>query len=240
MAGAGLTYAVDYFRGLRQEMGAVGMLLDLAGYLLDERRRAELATVPLLRKLADDVRADHRALLAHDAKYGAHTMSGVFSRDVVQKIGLQMMVAIRTMRFFRDAGVLTGAKVVSRLIRHAYGSDVQWDAVFEPGVIIYHGFGIAMAAHAHVAEGCVLAHGVTIGHGNDPETGAAGTPRLERNVHVGPGATLVGPITIGEGTKIQAGALVTCSVPPRSLVVAPLPEVRPRATRIPGPSARAS
>jgi serine O-acetyltransferase len=88
-----------------------------------------------------------------------------------------------------------------------------------------------MAAGAHVSAGCVLAHGVTIGVGNDPETGAAGAPRLERDVHVGPGATLVGPITIGEGTKIQAGALVTGSVPPRSLVVAPQPQVRPRGGR---------
>jgi serine O-acetyltransferase len=55
-----------------------------------------------------------------------------------------------------------------------------------------------------------------------------GAPRLERNVHVGPGATILGPIVVGEGTKIQAGALLTTSVPARSLVLAPRSEIRGR------------
>ena len=51
------------------------------------------------------------------------------------------------------------------------------------------------------------------------------------NVHVGVGATLVGPIVIGESSKVMAGCFVRTSVPPRSLVEAPAPIVRPRGGR---------
>jgi serine O-acetyltransferase len=118
--------------------------------------------------------------------------------------------------------------VVSRLIRHLYGSDIHWEAELAPGIVLVHGFGLAISKAARVAEGCILFQGVTLGLGRDGASGATGAPTLEPNVHVGVGATLVGPITIGRDTKIMAGCTVTQSVPPRSLVEAPLPAVRAR------------
>jgi serine acetyltransferase len=175
------------------------------------------------------VRADHETMRGYEQRYGHHEGAvGSLARDTVTKIGLQMMVAIRWMRFLRDTRIPLGAKVMSRTIRHLYGSDVHWDAEFEPGVMLVHGMGLAISHAAHVGSGCILFHHVTLGMGTHPITRQSGAPRLEANVHVGPGATLIGPITIGEGSKIQAGALVAESVPPRSVVMAPAAVIRSR------------
>ena len=99
---------------------------------------------------------------------------------------------------------------------------------FAPGIVLVHGFGLAISKAARVSEGCILFHGVTLGMGRDGKTGATGAPLLERDVHVGVGATLVGPITIGRESKIMAGCTVTQSVPARSLVEAPAVAVRAR------------
>ena len=42
-------------------------------------------------------------------------------------------------------------------------------------------------------------------------------------------ATLYGPIVVGEGTKIMAGCVLSRSVPARSIVEAPVPQVGARA-----------
>jgi serine O-acetyltransferase len=148
--------------------------------------------------------------------------------DAVRKIGFQLMIAYRVMRFFRSAGLPLAAQFMSRAIRHAFASDVHWDAEIEPGVVIVHGFGLAISYAAHVRSGCILFQNVTLGYGLDPETKQGGGPTLEKNVHVGIGATLFGPITVGEGTKIMAGCVLNRSVPPRSIVEAPVPHVAAR------------
>jgi len=80
-----------------------------------------------------------------------------------------------------------------------------------------------------VRAGCILFQNVTLGFGNDPDTKQPGAPLLERNVHVGIGATLYGPIVVGEATKIMAGCVLSRSVPARSIVEAPVPQVGSRA-----------
>ncbi len=88
------------------------------------------------------------------------------------------------------------------------------------GLCINHG--------VRVEPGAILFQNVTLGEGIDPETRRVGAPHLEADVHVGPGATLVGPITVGSRSKIMAGCVVMRSVPERSLVEAPVPNVRRR------------
>ncbi len=242
--GTGVTFGIDYYRGLCAEMGGRAMIQDLRRHLREApaspdpaRADPDPAAAPrpgALARMRAEIRADYEMNRATDAKYGKQTMRGRLLGDSIQKIGLQMMIAIRTMRYFRNAGVSIAAKIASRSIRHLYGSDIHWDAEFEPGVVISHGMGIAITGGAYISTGCILAHGVTIGMGIDPDTRAVGAPRLERNVHVGPGATILGPIVIGEGSKIQAGALVMTSVPPRSMVLAPRSEIRSRDREAPG------
>jgi serine O-acetyltransferase len=174
------------------------------------------------------VRADHEHLLATREKYEERSRTGGLLSDGLAAIGFQMMAAYRAMRFFEEAGVPLAPKVASRLIRHLYGSDIHWEARFEPGVMIVHGMGLCISRAARVEAGAILNQNVTLGISIHPETRAVGAPLLERNVHVGAGATLLGPITIGAGSKIMPGCVVTRSVPPGSLVLAPTPVVRER------------
>ncbi|MEO7092062.1 MAG: hypothetical protein ABI175_02350 [Polyangiales bacterium] len=183
------------------------------------------------------VRADHAQLRDFDERYTSEAREGAgpLARDLVQRIGMQMMASIRVMRLLGDLGVPIAPKVTSRLIRFFYGSDVHWNAQIADGVTIVHGMGLAISGSARIGARCLIFHNVTLGEAIDPKTRSVGAPTLEDDVHIGPGATLLGPITIGAGTKIMAGSVVTQSVPANSLVEAPAPSVvsriRPRAAR---------
>jgi serine O-acetyltransferase len=161
-------------------------------------------------------------------KYGVDVSPRPLTAEVVQNIGLQTLVAYRIMRALHVSGHSVAAKIMSRVIRHLYGSDIHWEADFAPGIVLVHGFGLAISKAARVEEGCILFHGVTLGMGRDGKSGETGAPVLEHGVHVGVGATLVGPITIGRESKIMAGCTVTHSVPVRSLVESAEPAVRAR------------
>jgi serine O-acetyltransferase len=180
-----------------------------------------------VRAFVQAVREDHATVRHYADKYGGSEVASL-PADLVNKIGFQLMSAYRLMRFLRDAGVPLAPKVVSRIIRHAYGADIHWDAAMDPGVLVVHGMGMCISHAASVGPGVILFQNVTLGLGTHPETRATGAPRIERNVHIGPGATIIGPVTIGEGSKIMAGCTVTESIPPFSLVEAPSPEIRPR------------
>ena len=221
LAATTLAYAVNYFGGVREEAGEMALSELIAHAARFEGSAAAAAWAAL--------RADQEVMASYEGKYGHHSPSANdLGADLVQKIGLQMMAAVRLMRALRDGGSLTSAKAVSRLIRHLYGSDIHWDAELSPGVMIVHGMGLAISHAARVGPRCILFQKVTLGMGTDRKTGRTGAPTLEENVHVGPGATLLGPITIGAGSKVMAGAVVTRSVPRNSLVETPAPEVRPR------------
>jgi serine acetyltransferase/GT2 family glycosyltransferase len=224
LAGTTLAYAIDYFRGVRaaagSASGAVSELVEFAG-----RFENSVAARALL-----ELREDQGVMRQYEARYGhASPSGGNLASDLVQKVGLQMMAAVRLMHALHASERTLAAKALSRLIRHLYGSDIHWEAEIEPGVMLVHGMGMAISREARVARGCILFQHVTLGMGFDPQTRQPGAPTLERDVHVGPGATLIGPITIGEASKIMAGAVVTRSVPPGSLVETPAPDVQPRA-----------
>jgi len=237
IAGTTLVYGVQYFRGVREHAGSRRQLVDGLLRYLRQRPEQGLGRVALLAKLAADLRADHAAVLHADAKYkGKISRRPRMTGDLVQRVGLQMMLAYRVMRYFRAARFPLLARVASRLIRHLYGADIHWDAELAPGVMIVHGIGLVVSHAARVGPGCVLFHHVTLGENIHPETRQVGSPTLEANVHVGPGATLLGPITVGQGTKITAGALLAQSVAPQSLVESPAPTIsvrqRPAAARV--------
>jgi serine acetyltransferase/GT2 family glycosyltransferase len=228
VGGTTLVYGIQFYRGVREETGGLGALYREYRAFQHAVEPLVSGTSPSSKGLWADIRADHAALSASQGKYGAREDTRPLAVEAVQNIGLQMLVAYRVMRALHRDGHGAAARVVSRLIRHLYGSDIHWEADFAPGIVLVHGFGLAISKAARVGEGCILFQGVTLGLGRDGASGRAGAPTLEPNVHVGVGATLVGPITIGRDSKIMAGCTVTQSVPPRSLVEAPLPAVRAR------------
>jgi serine acetyltransferase/GT2 family glycosyltransferase len=243
IAGATLVYGIQYYRGVRKETGGIA---DVAREYREFKRGVALLRKGMagdssaFRALTEGIREDHRVLRFYADKYDdrfegdpaeSTTSAIALAGDAVRKIGFQLMIAYRLMRFFRQSGVSLGAQFMSRTIRHAFASDVHWDAELEPGVMIVHGFGLAISYAARVRHGCILFQNVTLGYGPsaDKAERAAGAPLLEKNVHVGIGATLYGPIVVGEGTKIMAGCVLSRSVPPRSIVEAPVPHVGTRA-----------
>ena len=251
IAGATFVYGIQYYRGVRQETGGVGDVV--REYREFKRgvallRSGERGDASAWRTLTEGIREDHRMIRFYAEKYDGREQEGEpgtgtatatatlsIAGDAVKKIGFQLMIAYRVMRFFRQAGLGLGAQFMSRSIRHAFASDIHWDAELEPGIVIVHGFGLAISYAAKVRAGCILFQNVTLGYGNDPTTKEPGAPLLERNVHVGIGATLYGPIVVGEGTKIMAGCVLSKSVPARSIVEAPVPQVGSRAPVAPRP-----
>jgi serine O-acetyltransferase len=187
-------------------------------------------------ELVSEVRADHATMRRYHAAYNTRMDANAPAvRDLVEKIGFQIIAAYRLVRFLNriDAGL--GARIASRIIRHAYGSDIHWDAELAPGVMIVHGMGLAISHAARVGEGVILFQHCTLGEGRNPETGELGAPTVERDAVIGAGATLVGPITIGARSKIMPGCVVVQSVPQDSIVEVPRPVVRSRAPRRPEP-----
>lgn len=228
-----LAYAVEYFCGVRD---AAGSACDALEELVRFVGRFESGAAAAGARALLDLREDQAVMAAYERKYGHRSPSTSLPSDLVQKIGLQMMAAVRLMQALRRAESSLGAKIVSRLIRHLYGADIHWDAALAPGVMIVHGMGLAVSSAARVGRGCILFQNVTLGIGTDPVTRESGAPTLEENVHVGPGATLIGPITVGAGSKVMAGAVLTTSVPPNSLVQTPPPLTLPRVSeRKPAP-----
>jgi serine acetyltransferase len=231
LVGAQLLYAVQYYRGVGEESGGpFAAMKDLREFQRAARALggSEGGAIGLARdELERAVRADHEALQESQAKYGGREASS-FAADGIQNIGFQMMIAYRVMRFFRAAGFTLAAKASSRAIRHLYGSDLHWDAAFEPGVVLVHGFGMAIAAGVQVGTGSILFQHVTLGITRDPVSRRSGAPRLEAGVHVGIGASVLGPVTVGAGSKIMAGCTVTENVPAGSIVTAPAPVVQSR------------
>lgn len=247
IAGMTFVYGMQYYRGVREETGSA----------LDARRQyeefkrgltllksGERGDSTAFRAFWEAVREDHRIVRFYGEKYDDRVEAGsgvagassfampstsALASDAVKKIGFQLMIAYRVMRFFRAAGLELGAQFMSRTIRHAFASDVHWDAAFEPGIMVVHGFGLAISYAARVSHGSILFQNVTLGYGPDPKTKLGGAPLLERNVHVGIGATLYGPIVVGESSKIMAGCVLSSSVPARSIVEAPVPHVASRA-----------
>lgn len=227
LKGCTFAYGLQYFRGVREENGGlVDAAKDLARWA---RKRGKRTAVG---RLVDGVLGDHAAWRAARAKYHADDASPLdLPKDAVTKIGFQMMIAYRVMRFCKDAQVPLGKQVASRLIRHLYGAELHWDADLAPGVSVVHGNGLVLSHAAKVGRGCILFQNATLGESMDPQTGAVGGPTLEDDVHVGPGAVLLGPITVGEGSKIMAGAVLTRSVPPYSVVMPAEPRVAARGRR---------
>ena len=171
--------------------------------------------------LRASIRADHDAMRGARDRYptaGSSMKKRPMLGDAVQKVGFQMLIAVRIMHFAPSLGIPFSGQLISRLIRHLYGAEIHWDAVIADGVSIVHGNGLVISHGATVGAGCILFHNVTLGESIDPLTREVGAPTVGENVHIGPGAVLLGPISIGEGTKIMANAVVSESVPPRSIV----------------------
>jgi serine O-acetyltransferase len=181
------------------------------------------------------VREDHATMQDYHDRNRSTDHAASLAKDLLERVGFQIIAGYRVMRFFHEAELPLGAKLASRAIRFVYGSDIHWEAQIAPGVVVVHGMGMAISRSARVGKGSILFQNITLAESADMSTHTVGAPQIGERVHVGPGSALIGPISVGSDTKIVAGSTLLHSVPSGSRVEAPVPRVVAR-----GPKVRAA
>jgi serine acetyltransferase/GT2 family glycosyltransferase len=228
MVATTLAYGLLYYTGVREAAGTWAQVRADRRAFLQSASPSSLGRMGRIAKCLADIAADRDMLHATDARYRAAPRRGSLLGDAVQRIGFQLMIAYRVMRLTRQLRLGLLARIQSRLIRHVYGADIHWDAELAPGVVLVHGVGLVISHAARVETGCILFQHVTLGESMHPASRRVGAPTLEPHVHVAPGAVLLGPIVIGRESKIAANAVVTESVPARTVVESPTSARRAR------------
>ncbi|MBN2715710.1 MAG: glycosyltransferase [Deltaproteobacteria bacterium] len=215
-----LAYGLNYFRGVREEAGSLKQSIqDMEEYLrkIDTpesgaqlRNWAAAAVKFKVRVAADVAKIRNRHRIQHDGQDASS------AKVIAHDVGLQILLGVRLMQFFRDTGQSMQSNIVSRMIRHLYAADIHPDAKIEPGISIVHGNGVVIGGDVTIGKGCIIFQNATLGDGRDPITGKTGSPTLGENVHIGPGSSLFGPITVGANSKLMAGTVLVESLPPNS------------------------
>jgi serine O-acetyltransferase len=131
--------------------------------------------------------------------------------------GFQALVVYRIFRWFHEHGIPTQPLrfVVERLTEIITGISIPVQAQIGKGLRIHHFGGIIIHSETVIGEGCTLYHGVTLGD----RGGWGGAPRIGNRVMIGAGAKILGNVSVGDDCRIGANAVVTTSVPSRSIAV---------------------
>jgi serine O-acetyltransferase len=154
-----------------------------------------------LRQLWDQLRD---AWIAHDRDW---TRPG-FRAIVVHRVGnLRETSPHRSVR--RVAGAVYWP--LYRRVRNRYGIELPYTVKLGRGVVIEHQGAIVIHGYAHIGDGSIVRHGVTVGNRHVDRPSDA--PRLGARVNVGAGAQILGAITIGDDANIGANAVVLADVP---------------------------
>ena len=140
--------------------------------------------------------------------------------------GVHALWAHRAAHKLWHKGHRFAARALSQAARNFTGIEIHPAAVIGERFFIDHGMGVVIGETAHIGDGVMLYHGVTLG--GQVLTQTKRHPTLEDNVTVGAGAKVLGPITIGEGSAIGANAVVTKDVPANHIAVGIPAKSRPR------------
>ncbi|MBF0245524.1 MAG: hypothetical protein HQL31_09685 [Planctomycetes bacterium] len=101
------------------------------------------------------------------------------------------------------------------------GSDIHYKSYIAGGVTFPHGRGIVIGEGVRIEKRCSVFHNTTLGG----LEGSAGFPFLEEGVNVYPGSVIAGDIRIGEYSRIGPNVFLRQSVPPRTRVSPPKPDI---------------
>lgn len=135
--------------------------------------------------------------------------------------GFRAMCFYRLARWCRVRGFRLAAVLAERLMHQLSHCWISSLAEIGPGFRVAHVCGIVVPPGVIIGANCEIRQNVTLG-GNLGRVAPDGrqTPILGDGVSIGPGAVILGPIEVGAGTFIGANAVVTQSVPPKSIVAA--------------------
>ena len=133
--------------------------------------------------------------------------------------GPKAMLSHRIAHWFYKSQLFFLARLVSELGRWVTGIEIHPGATLGKRLVIDHGMGVVIGETSVVGDDCIIFHGVTLGGVKfDP---VKRHPTVSNRVLIGTGAKVLGPITLGEGCRIGANAVVTKSVEPGQIIVAP-------------------
>jgi serine O-acetyltransferase len=174
-----------------------------------------------------------RALLRRDvARYRqlSGKQAGWRFRYWLALLGPRLMpnLLLRAAWGMKQRGLSRAARCPSLLAYFLFGIEATPECDIGPGLFLPHTQGTVIGAK-RIGDNCTIYQGVTLGARDlDMDFESVRRPDVGDDVIIGSGAKIIGPITIGDGARIGSNANVTESVPPRHLVLAPRPEVRPR------------
>ena len=139
----------------------------------------------------------------------------------LQDAGFRAVCFYRFGRWYRKWHIPLGAPLAERLMRHLSHCWISTLAELGPGFRIAHGCGIIVPPKVIFGADCEIRQNVTIGgnHGKQAPDGRT-VPIMGDRVSIGPGAVILGPIEVGSDTIVGANAVLTQSVPERSVVAA--------------------
>jgi putative colanic acid biosynthesis acetyltransferase WcaB len=96
--------------------------------------------------------------------------------------------------------------------------DIPSSAKIGPGLRLYHGQALVINPAAIIGRNCTLRHATTIGCQILRNGQEGPSPVIGNNVDIGSNAIIIGNVAVGDDAIIGAGAVVTKSVPTRTVV----------------------
>lgn len=141
---------------------------------------------------------------------------------------------IRFMRAAHERGVPLIPKVVSKIIRFAYGCDIKPTVnIARSAVLVHDGIGCVFHENTIIEEGVSIYQNVTLGGSGKARTDVGkgcDHPTIKREAVIYAGACVLGPITVGENSIVGANAVVLKDVPPNSLAVGVPATIKPKSS----------
>jgi serine O-acetyltransferase len=163
-----------------------------------------------------------------------NTLRGNLTADVYRVMGRSSLWGVLRMalfsRTFRSVVTMrlcqaTKGNILCRVLHYwaqgKAGLDLPWNVEVGRGLLIAHGWGLVVSAHAKIGSNVTLLHGVTIGGKEEirPDGSRSSSfPTIQDEVWMGAHSIVIGGITIGQGAIIAPGAVVTRDVPPRTIM----------------------
>lgn len=166
--------------------------------------------------LMRDIYKDYRRYRATDERwFTVLFLSQGFWASCVYRFSRLVMTRVKIRFIRRICGVILS--LVQKWVEIITGITMSPDCDIGEGVYVGHYGQIFFPRTGKVGKNCNVQQGVTMGEGGRGET--RGVPVIGDRVHIGPNAVILGKIVIGNDVSIGAGAIVTRSMPPRSVVM---------------------
>lgn len=117
------------------------------------------------------------------------------------------------MRWFKDKGLITLARIVSNRLQSRFGIFVSPNVEFSVAPILPHPTSIVIGDRVQLGDNVIIYQNVTIGGARIGDAGKGLYPRIGEGAVIFSGAVIIGPITVGKNCIIGANSVVINDVP---------------------------